>query len=143
MTLETKLAGWTGPSSDTEQDKQDRTERMVKEAIDAHPAFQGYNFSVYAKGSYPNNTNVRTDSDVDIAVQCREAIYCGGNPEVTLPSYTGPWTPTLFRSEVENALRAKFPSQVDASGNVAIRGPCAFSWMDGGVNHVSNRPRAA
>lgn len=75
MSLEGTLAGWTGPSSDTEQDKQARTERMVREAIDAHEAFRGYSFSVYAKGSYPNNTNVRADSDVDVAVQCHEAIY--------------------------------------------------------------------
>jgi hypothetical protein len=26
MSLEDKLSGWTGPSSDTEKDKQDRTE---------------------------------------------------------------------------------------------------------------------
>ena len=121
MTLEAKLAGWTGPSSDTERDKQARTERMVREAVKAYSAFQGFNFRVYAKGSYPNNTNVRTDSDVDIAVQCREAIYRGGTPEVTLPSYTGPWTPSVLRSEVEKALRVKFPGQVDVSGTVAIR----------------------
>ena len=30
---EDQLAGWTGPSSATEQDKQDRTERMTREAI--------------------------------------------------------------------------------------------------------------
>ena len=120
MTLETKLAGWTGPSSDTEQDKQARTERMVREAIKAHPAFQDCEFSVYAKGSYPNNTNVRTDSDVDIAVQCRDVTYYEGTPETTLPPYTGPWDPPVLRSEVAKALRAKFPGQVDASGNVAI-----------------------
>jgi tRNA nucleotidyltransferase (CCA-adding enzyme) len=75
MSLEDKLAGWTGPSSDTEQDKQERTERMIREAVQAHPAFKGYAFNVYAKGSYANNTNVRADSDVDIAVQCQEVFY--------------------------------------------------------------------
>jgi hypothetical protein len=75
VTLEQKLAGWTGPSSSTEQDKQDRTERMVRDTIKAHPAFAGCSLSVYAKGSYANNTNVRSDSDVDIAVQCHEVLY--------------------------------------------------------------------
>ena len=36
---EKTLAGWTGPSSDSEQDKQDRTERMVRAAVSEHPAF--------------------------------------------------------------------------------------------------------
>jgi len=133
VTLETKLAGWTGPSSNTEQEKQDRTERMVREAINAHPAFQNYSFRVYAKGSYPNNTNVRTDSDVDIAVQCPEVFYWNGTPEITISPYTGPWTPPLLRSEVEKALRAKFPSQVDASGNVAIRVRASSARVDADV----------
>lgn len=68
--VEGKLAGWTGPSSETEQDKQDRTERMVREAIKEHAAFDSCSLTVYAKGSYANNTNVRADSDVDIAYIC-------------------------------------------------------------------------
>lgn len=71
MTLEDLLSGWTGPSSATEQDKQDRTERMIKDAIQAHEALGDCSLTVFAKGSYPNNTNVRVDSDVDIAVQSR------------------------------------------------------------------------
>ena len=69
MSLEDRLSGWTGPSSDTEQEKQERTERMIREAVKEHPAFDDCKLTVYAKGSYANNTNVRTDSDVDIAVQ--------------------------------------------------------------------------
>lgn len=121
--LESKLTGWTGPSSSTEQEKQERTERMVKEAINAHSAFEGYNFSVFAKGSYPNNTNVRADSDVDIAVQCHEVVYfeeeTPGDHGPSNP-YTGVWTPTYLRSEVEKAMQAKFLGQVDTSGNMAI-----------------------
>ena len=39
--LEEKLAGWTGPSSDTEQEKQERTERMIREAVAGHAALNG------------------------------------------------------------------------------------------------------
>ncbi len=73
--MEEKLSSWTGPSSDSEQEKQDRTERMIREAIDAHRAFEDCALAVFAKGSYANNTNVRADSDVDIAVECTEAEY--------------------------------------------------------------------
>ena len=100
MSLEEQLAGWTGPSSTTEQDKQERTERMVRQAIDAWPTLSAANLSIYAKGSYPNNTNVRTDSDVDIAVQCHDVVYWGEEtPGVHTSSgaYTGPWTPAALR----------------------------------------------
>ena len=73
MTLEETLTGWTGPSSTTEQDKQDRTERMVREAVTTHTPFQGCNLAVCTKGSYPNNTNVRTDSDVGISPEPKPA----------------------------------------------------------------------
>jgi hypothetical protein len=73
--LEQQLINWTAPSSATEQDKQDRTERMAREAIAAHASFNDCSLKVYAKGSYANNTNVRADSDVDIAVECMECVY--------------------------------------------------------------------
>jgi hypothetical protein len=124
-TLETKLAGWTGPSSDTEQEKQDRTERMIKEAINAHPAFQTLSRNVYAKGSYANNTNVRSDSDVDIAVECTNLFYYDKvAPEhgSSITPYSGEWSdPQRLRDELIIALRAKFGSDVDTSGSTAIQ----------------------
>lgn len=35
------LSSWIKPSSLSEQDRQDRAERMIRLAIDAHPAFAG------------------------------------------------------------------------------------------------------
>lgn len=124
MSLEDQLVGWTGPSSATEQDKQDRTERMIREAVASHRAFEECSLRVFAKGSYANNTNVRTDSDVDVAVECTDVIYWqeeapgshpGGDP------YEGVWTPEKLRSELEAALRSKFPGQIDTSGSTAIQ----------------------
>lgn len=126
MVTEEQLASWTGPSSTSEQEKQERTERMIREAIDAHEAFDGYrnNFSVYAKGSYANNTNVKSDSDVDIVVECSDAIYwrnsdnenpgySGGTP------YSGVWTPEYLRTEIATALKNKFPESV-SEGSTAF-----------------------
>jgi hypothetical protein len=48
---------------------------MIRQAIDEHGAFKGCGLHVYAKGSNANNTNVRTDSDVDIAVECMDVQY--------------------------------------------------------------------
>ena len=122
MSLEDKLSGWTGPSSETEQDKQERTERMIREAVDAHPGFKGCSLSVHTKGSYANKTNVRTDSDVDVAVQCHEAKYWDGRRNVPEHSpYRGVWTPSKLRDELQSALEAKFPGQVDAKSSTAFR----------------------
>ena len=124
MSLEEKLAGWTGPSSNTEQEKQDRTERMIREAINAHAAFKNCSLNILVKGSYANNTNVRSDSDVDIAVECtcvlywkeaKKGIHTPGKP------YQGIWTPAKLRSELVSAMEARFPNHVDDSGTTAIQ----------------------
>lgn len=123
MSLEDKLSGWTGPSSETEQDKQERTERMIRQAVDNHPAFNNCSLSVFAKGSYANKTNVKLDSDVDIAVQCHEAMYWDEEVKGTYQTsaYAGIWTPAKLRTELQSALVAKFPDQVDATGSTAFR----------------------
>lgn len=124
MSLERTLSAWTAPSSETEQDKQERTERMIRAAIAEHEPLQTCSLVVYAKGSYPNNTNVRTDSDVDVAVECTEVEYWEeATPGVYRAGslYKGVWTPEKLRSEVEAAMRRKFGTQVDATGSTAIQ----------------------
>lgn len=124
MALEDTLSAWTGPSSDSEQEKQERTERMVREAIAEHPELSKCGLQVYAKGSYANNTNVRADSDVDIAVECTELFYWGelaqGLHGVINP-YRGSWNPQKLRDALVSALEAKFPGKIDSSGTTAIR----------------------
>lgn len=124
MSLEDKLSGWTGPSSNTEQDKQDRTERMIRQAINSHEPFNNCSLKVYAKGSYANNTNVRSDSDVDIAVECTEVLYWEEPEKGSHTSgkpYEGIWTPAKLRAELLSAMETKFPGQVDSSGSTAIQ----------------------
>ncbi|MBU3631165.1 nucleotidyltransferase [Polynucleobacter sp. AP-Melu-500A-A1] len=124
MSLEEKLSGWTSPSSDTEKDKQDRTERMIRDAINSHAPFDNCSLKVFAKGSYANNTNVRSDSDVDIAVECTDVLYWEESEKGNhLPGkpYEGIWTPSKLRSELIAAMMANFPGQVDSSGSTAIQ----------------------
>jgi len=96
---------------------------MIKEAVSAHSPFNDCSLSVFAKGSYANNTNVKTDSDVDIVVQCHDAEYWDEGTKgahTTFTPYAGIWTPTKLREELGAALRAKFPGQVDSSGSTAF-----------------------
>lgn len=119
------LHRWVMPSSDNEKDKQDRALRMVKSAVDVWPAFRGVSYRVYAKGSYANNTNVRLDSDVDIAVQNCECLYyeyhgCDEAQGTVTSPYEGDWTPVRWRAEILAALKSRFPGEVSGSGTVAI-----------------------
>lgn len=75
---EKTLRDWSKPSSDTEEEKCERVQRMIKQAIAAYPRFLQVELKVYAKGSYANNTNVRLDSDVDVAVELRRSLYFDG-----------------------------------------------------------------
>jgi hypothetical protein len=125
------LERWMRRSSPSEDDRMERAERMITEAIDMHPAFDGYRSSivVYTKGSYANRTNVRADSDVDVVVENRDLFYYSYFPADSAPSpdpqanpYVGRWNdPHQWRAEVEAALVARFMSpDVDTSGEVAL-----------------------
>ncbi|HET7313935.1 nucleotidyltransferase [Salinisphaera sp.] len=136
MSLEEQLTRWTSPSSDTEQDKQERTERMIRQAVDAHTTFNNCDLKIYAKGSYANNTNVRADSDVDIAVECTEVLYWEEAEQGLHPpgnKYEGVWTPTKLRSELLASLKAKFGENVDSSGSTAIQINSGSSRVDADV----------
>lgn len=99
---------------------------MVRKAITTCDTFDGTNLLIYTKGSYPNNTNVRRDSDVDVVIELHDCLYydykegvIGAEPP--LPPYRGTWNPENWRQAVVDALVAAFGADsVDTSGRVAI-----------------------
>jgi hypothetical protein len=126
--LEDKLNRYKEPSSPTEKEKQDRAERMVRDGVEAWQGFDGVSLRYLPKGSYKNNTNVKADSDVDIAV-IREGLYYYNTdllrPEDAAPINAGPSSSlpllgTALRDELEKALCAKFGAACDTSGKTAI-----------------------
>jgi hypothetical protein len=124
--LEDKLNNYKKPSSTTEKDKQERAERMVRLATQAWSASQGIGLLYLPKGSYHNNTNVRSDSDVDIAVihdgmhyydDSALASHHKINGRVTTKHYPG----LSFRKELEVALVKQFGADgCDITGKTAI-----------------------
>jgi hypothetical protein len=120
------LSDWIKPSSNDEKTQQDRAERMVRTAIERCNVIDMRDVSIYTKGSYPNNTNVRRDSDVDVVVEqngCQYYGYWDGQPrpENHTSPYQGPWTPRTWRAAVNDALVDYFgAASVDATGRVAI-----------------------
>jgi hypothetical protein len=112
---ETWLATASGPASPTEEEERDRTEARIRDAIRV-ANYLPSSVRVYAKGSYANNTNVRRDADVDVAVEWNNTIKVGtwGDTAGMTAQQLGytpvvePVTPQEFRRLVERALIEAF-----------------------------------
>lgn len=128
--LEELLRRYTKPSSDSEQERQDAAEHLVRDAVKRSVALAGLgsNLEILPKGSYKNNTNVKLDSDVDIAVVSHEVFYPdyeqlseadanrlkGGSPSSWIQ-------PAQLRSELTRVLQAEAGSAYVHPGRVAIQ----------------------
>jgi len=75
--LEDLLRRYTKPSSDAEQQRQDAAEKLIRDAVACRTVLSnlGSRLEILPKGSYKNNTNVKLDSDVDVAVVSHEVYY--------------------------------------------------------------------
>lgn len=120
-----KFDRWAQRPSQTEQDKADRAERMIRDAIRSYTPLANRSISVFAQGSYRNRTNVRADSDVDICVLSRAAFFpdyghvsgvTNQNQRFTDASYTFP----DLKRDVEAALKAHFGAQAISRGDKAF-----------------------
>jgi hypothetical protein len=122
------LQRWIAPPTDAEAGRLQRAERMVRGAVSRHASFTGVDYTVEAKGSFANNTNVRYDSDVDIKVQVNEPYYHDYHPKLNFLSWrlktksSGLWTPDYLREQVGLALQAAF-GNINKSHNVAFYVP--------------------
>ena len=129
---ESVLRSWVRRPSDHEDAKRDRTEKQIRAALSASNALNGVSYKVYTKGSYANNTNVRLDYDVDIAVECKEFCYydnTGGAGDIqkralldrSVQKYKGGYTSEAFKVDVESALVAYYGRSAVTRGNIAMR----------------------
>lgn len=115
--------------SDHEASKRDRTEREIREALAAYAPLQGRPYRVYVKGSYANNTNVRLNFDVDIAVEYHGFFYydldfkvLGQDKSVVgVISSDDPYTRDEFKADSIAALNASFGSSSVTKGDIAYR----------------------
>ena len=73
--LESKLRRWDDPLSDSEEGVCQSAIRTIKGIIDGCNALKSRDIIVFEQGSHANKTNVRNNSDVDIAVVCEETFF--------------------------------------------------------------------
>lgn len=122
------FAGWTGRASDAEQSRYETTKAEIDEALRGQGLRAKYTFEVYAKGSYPNFTNVVRDSDVDIAAELTDFVQGDfsyeaeglGWEDVGWDVYTGSATLPGFKNDVERALRDHFGANAVRRGDKSI-----------------------
>ena len=120
---ETIFRNWAKPSSDTEQQKYENVERMMREAIKQDKTLSQKNIDVFAQGSYRNNTNVRQDSDVDICVMLKDVFFYDlpeGKTKDAFQIYDAGYTYQEFKNDVESALINKFGRKEVSRGNKAF-----------------------
>lgn len=118
---ESQLETWSHQGAVT---KSAETHKSVRAALAAHtwPTRMGH--YEYLQGSYPNATNIRGNSDVDLAVQTDSVHYSNLTQEEKqrLRLTTGAFRWGEFRDEVATALKTYYGAAlVDDSGNKSIK----------------------
>lgn len=125
---EARFSRWRSPPSDTEAEKIERTERMIREAVAANEYLSTLNLEIFAQGSYSNNTNVKGESDVDICVLMHNTYYYE-----TIPAYPGAvhaheiahfpivHTPATLKANLYRALVEKFGAEQVSLENKCIK----------------------
>jgi len=122
--LESTLKLWAEPASDTEEEKCENALKMIRKAIDKSEALSKYNIKLIPKGSYHNNTNVRLNSDVDIAVMLTDvffADYPDGKGDKDFNNSPATYTFKQYRNDVDQAIIDLFRAENVEFGDKSIK----------------------
>lgn len=121
---ESIFASWSQPPGVAEQERCERAEKAIKDAISSDATLAMKSVRTFIQGSYCNHTNVRQDSDVDVCVLCDNTLFYDLPEGVTLQQ-AGLIFPTIYKFEeykndVERALINKFGHKNVERGNKAF-----------------------
>ena len=119
------FTSWSKPASDTEEAKAARAAQMIRQAIHEHEPLKTKQTSVYATGSYRNNTNTRLESDIDVAVVLHDCCFSeypsDKRPQASDLGHTeASYGLSNFRTDVGRALASKFGASSVTSGTKAF-----------------------
>ncbi len=119
-----KFEAWARPLSETEDQKCSRAENIIRSAINNHKELNELNLDIFAQGSYKANTNVRSDSDIDICVRCSD-IFIAKQPQGTTLRDISAQPASLnfisYREKIEEALSRRFSPTGFESGDKAFK----------------------
>ena len=120
---EEQFREWAKPPGKTEQDRCDNAVSAIRNAIKASDKLLTRSVSVFAQGSYQNNTNVRKDSDVDIGIVCTDTYFYylpEGTTAETFGIIPASYHYDQFKNEVGQALVDYFGHSAVKRGNKAF-----------------------
>jgi len=120
---EAQFREWAKPPVKTEQERCDNATSGIRNAIKASDKLRSRNVSIFAQGSYRNNTNVRKDSDVDIGILCTDTFFYDlpeGATRETFGIDPATYHYALYKTEVEEALVSFFGRSAVKRGNKAF-----------------------
>jgi len=120
---EEQFREWAKPPGKTEQDRCDNAASAIRNAIKASDKLGARGVSVSAQGSYRNNTNVRKDSDVDIAILCTDTFFYNfpeGTNRETFGVIPATYQYRQYKNEVEEALVSYVGRSAVKRGNKAF-----------------------
>ncbi len=119
---ESQLQTWTNQGSITNSAL---THKVLRNALARHSWSKEIRYDDYLQGSYANTTNIWSESDVDIVIECTSIFFHDGIDEAdqqSLGFYPGSHSFDDFRNEVINALVSYYGSSyVDSSGANSIK----------------------
>ena len=72
---ENRFRYMASPPSLTEQQKCENALLALKKAVENNVQLKNINVSLVLQGSYHNNTNISQESDVDLALVCRDSFF--------------------------------------------------------------------
>ena len=116
---------WAKPPSKAEEAKGSNAAHLIGTALRSFDNLKSRDFSVLSCGSYRNNTNVKLDSDIDVAVVYNDAVYCQyppvGPPTSEMLGFkVAEYGMSHFRNDVEKALVAAFGRSNVVAGDKTI-----------------------
>ncbi len=121
---EETLKGWKNPASESEEQRIQNTISMIKSAISGSEDLKDLTIEVFIQGSYANNTNVHTNSDVDVCVMLKSTFYTeypDGKSRKDYGFVEGTISFDEYKRRVKAAIINKFGSASVTEGNKSLK----------------------
>ena len=121
---EETLQNWVKPLSPSEEIRAEHTVSMISRTIKSDEKLKEMDIEIFKQGSYANNTNVRSDSDVDICVMLKDTFhteYAPGKDRKDYGFVASKLSFSDYRELVKNALLAAFQDEDVYDGNKSLK----------------------
>lgn len=118
------LQSWTTPLTESEEKRAENTIEMIRSALNASDELKAMNIEVFIQGSFANNTNVRSESDVDVCVMLKDTFHSDfpkGKKREDYGFIPASLKFSDYRNMVKRALQNKFKSEYVEEGNKSLK----------------------